>query len=317
MSVLSLRVELRRRGLSIRGCKAALCARLSADLEQSPTSVVSVPARFPQTALLSALSREKRGRAAQSPYVDEERNMKRIKHDIVGYVMASAVWVTGAENMTALWDVAGGYGKGNLSRSEAVYGRSHSQRGVSKNGRAARQLLLLEKTTGPKTLVDKEDIEHLQLTRVEAFHATFIARRMRLVDGMSGEGLDDELTVWRAFCLDDPYFAHCYAAYTRYKQAGWMPRSGLKYGVDWVLYASGTKRHSHAPYCVMLASNAQPIESSWIRLQNKLRLVKNVAKNLIAARVYLPCDNVHDQLSPKDAVNTVQLTELTIDRWVS
>jgi tRNA-intron lyase len=317
MSVLSLRVELRRRGLSIRGCKTALCARLAAHLEQSPRSMVSVPARFPQSLPLSTLSREKRGRAARSLDIDEERTTKRLKHDIVGYVMASAVWVTGTENMTALWDVAGGYGKGNLSRSEAVYGRSYSQRGVSKNGRAARQLHLLEKTTGSQTLVDKDEIEHLQLTRVEAFHATFVARRMRLVDGMCGEGLDDELMVWRAFCLDDPCFAHCFAAYTRYKQAGWMPRSGLKYGVDWVLYASGTKRHAHAPYCVMLASNAQPIESSWIRLQNKLRLVKNVAKNLIAARVDLPSDNVHDLLSPQDAVNTVQLTELTIDRWVS
>jgi tRNA-intron lyase len=319
LSVLSLRVELQRRGLSTRGVKSALHARLSAAIEQTAGSKLTVPARFPAPPQSGAFGTAKRRQSHQQQQLTEdERAIKRAKLDVVGYVMSSAVWVTGAEHMAALWDVADGYGKGNLSRSEPVYAGSRGPRSVTKNGRAARQLLLLEKAgAAAQSAAEKDDVEHLQLTFVESFHATFVGMKMRLVSGVTGQPLDDELSVWRLFCKNDPHFAHVYAAYARYRQAGWMPRSGLKYGVDWVLYAAGSKRHAHSPYCVVLSHDARPIESSWIRLQNKLRLVKNVAKNLIASRVHLPFTDTGGPQSPQDAVESVQLIELTIDRWVS
>jgi tRNA splicing endonuclease len=303
----SLRVELQRRGLSTRGVKSALLARLAAALAVPRAAPVSVPARFPRRGVLAAAARRRAAEAAEV-----ERAAKRARLDVVGVIVAGSVWVCGAEEMDAVWGVADGYGKGSLSRSEPLYGGGG--RGAAKSGRAARQLLELEKAGG---LGDgREGVEHLQMTFVEAFHAAFVARRIRLVD-CDGRRLDEEMAVWRLFCGDDPLFAQVYAAYVRYRLAGWMPRSGLKYGVDWVLYRAGTKRHSHSPYCLILEFGGAPLQPSWIRLQNKLRLVKNVAKNLVAASISMDVPDPSLPDSPQAAVDAVTVTELTIDRWVS
>jgi tRNA-splicing endonuclease subunit Sen2 len=202
-----------------------------------------------------------------------------------------------------------------------MYGAAPGNKSVSKSGRAARQMHALESIkdgTPAEQLSARRDTEHLQLTRVEAFHAAFFSHRIRLADGQSGDRLDDQLAVWRSFCAAEPLFAQTYAAYSRYRRAGWMPRSGLKYGVDWVLYHAGTSKHSHSPYCVILVHDTQgAVETSWVRLQNKLRLVKNVAKNLVTAHVQLSLDNPQAPDSPQAAVDAVQLVELKIDRWVS
>jgi tRNA-intron lyase len=325
LSLLSLRIELQRRGLSTGGVKSALAARLAAACAEADTGSsqsLSVPFRFPSGHRRSANGKRPHGGLNDTSriFTEEEKAAKRARVDAVGHVMAGAVWVVGTDDMSVVWDVADGYGKGNLSRSEPLYAAVTSSKAVAKSGRAARQLLALESNKNRDPIeeqVARRDVEHLQLTRIEAFHASFVTHRIRLVDGQTGVRLDDMLTVWRSFCAADPLFAQTFAAYARYRRAGWMPRSGLKYGVDWVLYRAGSNRHAHSPYCVILTHDGDAaVQSSWIRLQNKLRLVKNVAKNLIAARVRLPLDDPQTPESPNLAIECVQLIELTIDRWV-
>lgn len=324
LSVQSVRVELRRRNLSTHGVKAELCRRLSSALASSTArSNVTVPARFPISQACvckrdtGVISRKRFGIEQMQEKSDGDMKFgKRRKCDVTGFLVAGSVWVSGIDEMAALWDVSDGYGKGSLSRSEPVYA-SADRMGIAKNGRAARQLIALEKTSaGSAKGRSREAVEHLQLTLVEAFHAAFTAQKLRLVN-IKGEPLDNELRTWQIFCSRDPLFARTYAAYAHYRRGGWLPRSGLKYGVDWVLYRMGTKRHSHSPYCVILAHEPVPLEPTWIRLQNKLRLVKNVAKSLIAARVQLSVPDQAFPGSPQEALRTVQITELTIDRWIS
>lgn len=314
LSLHSLRVELQRRGLDTSGLKLALTHRLSVALQRSAgaTAPISVPRRFPRRATLVSNARK---RAADA--VEAARAEKRARLDVVGTLVAGTVWITGQDEMDAVWDVSDGYGKGNLSRSEPVFGAANNAKAQAKSGRAARQLLTLEKAGVAEVVgADREDVEHLQMSAIEGFHASFEARRIRLVD-IEGRRLDDSLAVWRRLCADDPYFARQYGAYVKYRRGGWMPRSGLKYGVDWVLYRAGGKRHAHSPYCVILDFESDRIQPSWVRLQNRLRLVKNVAKNLIAAKVTMDTGNALIPTSPQVAVDSVRITELTIDRWVS
>lgn len=324
LSIHSLRVELQRRNLSTRGVKWELCERLANALRCSATRRnVTVPARFPcvrsespsQATSDVAWQCAEEERSSGNSDVGE-RSTKRQKRVVTGYVVADSVWITGAGDMAEIWDISDGYGKGNLSRSEPLYATADGK-GISKHGRAARQLMALEKSRNVSVREEgRENVEHLQLSFVEAFHAAFVACKLRII-GAKGEVLNDELQAWRLFCTCDKYFARKYAAYSHYRRSGWLPRSGLKYGVDWVLYRTGTRHHAHAPYCVVLSLDPKPLEPNWIRLQNKLRVVKNVAKNLIAARVHLPITDQQFPESPEEAVDLVRISELTIDRWVS
>lgn len=376
LSLLSLRVELQRRGLSTAGCRTALQGRLSDALKredplQRPRGetytarAISVPTSFSAGRQTVAVERrprtppalptpehvpdagdaagtgadqtgtrarckrsaEEAGKGSSEDVVDvgeTTRAEKRPRSTAVGYYMGSAVWVTDESDMSELWDVADGYGKGSLSRSEPMYALLTTDAGVMKNGRAARQLLAIERAAAVEakenndsiSKTDRRGVEHLQLSLVEAFHAAFTSNLLRIVTH-DGSAMEDVLTTWNEFCTREPHFPARYAAYVSYRKAGWMPRSGLKYGVDWVLYRAGAKRHSHSPYCVVLTFDDTGLEKTWIRLQNKLRLVKNVAKSLVIARLYLPTAPTARFSTPQEAVADLQITELTIDRWVS
>ena len=57
-----------------------------------------------------------------------------------------------------------------------------------------------------------------------------------------------ELTIeecYSRFCELQPNFAASYAAYRHYRKLSWIPKSGLKYGGDFVLYRKGPA-HYHA-----------------------------------------------------------------------
>lgn len=324
LSVLALRVELIRRGLRASGLKRSLQSRLKASFAVTGYSI-SVPRRFApaEERVARSINGDDNDGLVSNLQTHEksgltERATKRTRIEVVGYWMGRSVWVVGADEMGALWTMADAYGKGSLSRSAPTY--TTATDASATKGKAARQLIALEKfatkTTGLQA--SREGVEHLQLTLFEAYHATFLARRMTLAT-CEGKPLRDAAHVWSLFSAHTKKFAARFAAYSRYRATGWMPRSGLKYGVDWVLYPLGVEKHSHAPYCVILShpTNTRApsnIERTWIRLQNKLRLVKNVAKSLIVAEVWF--DNGIEPSSWQDANKRVRISEITVDRWV-
>lgn len=322
MSINALRVELARRGLSTEGLKDDLQARLAEVLAQQK-SPITVPSRFyskkdairDSEAIQKPSSKRPR---ADTTKVDQQSPVEKQRRiQVVGHYVGRAVWVMGAENMTAIWTISDAYGKGNLSRSAPTYATAIDA--SSTRGRAARQLLALEKAAQKQSGSDvgRAHVEHLQLTLVEAYHATFVAKRMRIATTW-GESMDDPAKVWHTFAKQLPHFPAAFAAYSKYRATGWMPRSGLKYGVDWVLYPLGSHKHSHAPYCVIVchadSENPSPLESTWVRLQNKLRLVKNVAKSLIVAEVCFAEDVL--PTCSQEAIEKVRISEVTVDRWI-
>ena len=59
---------------------------------------------------------------------------------------------------------------------------------------------------------------------------------------------------WRAFVDNNSrHFVASFVAYTHYRRAGWCPKSGLKFGANWVLYRFGPD-YFHASYQVTSVS---------------------------------------------------------------
>lgn len=247
---------------------------------------------------------------------------------VIGVLRWRTVWICGEHNMRAFWHHMGPLGKASLSRSSPSY-FVHDQQ--SWRGRAARQLLELEgKSNGARADdiaeengTDKLDpsranLEHVQLTLVEAYYAAFVKKAIRLQDEV-GNPLTNAPYAWKLFCdRGGRHFPATFVVYCRYRTAGWIPRSGLKYGTDWVLYPANTRRHTHSPFCLVLRHrDGAPIgmDRTWVSLQNRIRLVKNVAKTLIIAEVITAPDM--DIVSDiRVAFQAVSVSELTIDRWV-
>lgn len=354
LSLHSMRVELRRRHLDTSGLRSDLQARLLQDLAaqffaaakvtstrresgivatrrrriQFSTSV-SVPDRFPgQFSLFSKLREQDDRQWSPEPVHIEEKSLEKdVKAfpthphvQVTGVIRGRAVWITGQAEMAAFWESAGPCGKANLSRSAPSFNMLEAAPVSSLKGRAMRQLLAMEEGEGRKqTSAERVNCEHLQLTLVEAFYSAFVSKHLMICDG-SGKRLTNASEVWTLFCATTEQFALRLVAYCRYRSTGWLPRSGIKYGVDWVLYPAGNKKHSHAPYCVILRldgedGGARGMDRTWIRLQNRLRLVKNVAKTLIITTVYW-ADESKAMCTYDEAFRNAKVTEMTVDRWL-
>lgn len=359
LSLHSLRVELRRRNLSTIGLRPALECRLALDLTsnrsisrarrysstpkrlkhgairrnlRTPRGTISVPPRFPDADMpCSTLPLHFQqdspnrfglliGRISGSQNHASTDPSGKSNFCFSGVLRGQSVWIMGQEQMNAFWEAAGPCGKANLSRSAPSYNVPQDTPTSALKGRAMRQLLALEENEAPAHSFrhQRANTEHLQLTLVEAYYSSFIAKCLVLKDSNS-KILNDPIATWSTFCDRSQRFPLLFVAYCRYRSARWIPRSGVKYGVDWVLYPAATKKHSHAPYCVILrfATNSETaqIDRSWIRLQNRLRLVKNVAKTLVIATITLK-QNVDVTKSFETAFRMADVSEITVDRWI-
>lgn len=101
---------------------------------------------------------------------------------------------------------------------------------------------------------------------------------------------------WTHFSRANPRFVPLYATYHFLRARGWVPRMGVKYGVDFVVYKDGPALF-HADYCVCVKwVNAQgtPLDAyssrdvKQVTLQGLLRMTHTVAKDLLNAYVVAP-----------------------------
>lgn len=354
LSLHALRVELHRRHLKTVGLRPDLEERLVSHLKRNLTCFaevrstqlgctgnsarrprrhsapnITVPTHFPEDfrPFWEGPRGTKRGRdctgSDHSGHPDEERRKVRketapcSKYQISGVLRGHVVWVMGQEMMT-FWDVAGPCGKANLSRSAPSFDSHATLPSSVLKGRAMRQLLALEESEKHSPVRSEgTHMEHLQLTLIEAYYTSFVSKHLILSDEY-GTRVSDPTLAWQLFCSRSHHFPHKFVAYCRYRATGWLPRSGIKYGVDWVLYPDTNRKHAHSPYCVVLRFHEGKMESkidqTWIRLQNRLRLVKNVAKTLVIANIFVEDSKLLASL--EDAFQSVKITEMTVDRWL-
>lgn len=165
--------------------------------------------------------------------------------------------------------------------------------------------------------------EHLLLTYEEAFFLSYGLGYL-LVEDSLGKAMNLE-EMWKTFCQRRKKFVPIYIAYHYYRSCGWVPKPGLKFGTDLILYKEGNSFY-HATYSV----NVQMVESTflnedpyhlmaksdWVTLSGLDRMNEHVAKQLLFCYVIKPTALTEDLLSPK-CISSFSVQEMIVSRWVS
>lgn len=190
--------------------------------------------------------------------------------------------------------------------------------------------------------------EPLCLSSEEAF---FLVTEKELLTVHTPTGLNCLSTeeLWTEFCAYCKRFPFTYFAYHHYRKMGWVPKSGFKFGVDFILYKDGPEFY-HSSYAVLVCENyreAAEVDSTfnlsrttaasgagvevqpkpddkkpasedtyqlkWTDVIGHCRVCESSRKELVVAYVTLsPPHNIH---SP-NCVQFMTLNEVLVTRWL-
>uniref|UniRef100_A0A7M4FQJ9 tRNA-splicing endonuclease subunit Sen2 n=1 Tax=Crocodylus porosus TaxID=8502 RepID=A0A7M4FQJ9_CROPO len=130
------------------------------------------------------------------------------------------------------------------------------------------------------------------------------------------------LELWKVFGEVQPSFRTTYMAYHYFRSKGWVPKVGLKYGTDFLLYRKGPPFY-HASYSVMAELVNDDFEGSlrrpfsWKSLSGLNRTTTNVSKELILCYLIKPSDMTEKEMSSPECMKRIKVQELIVNRWVS
>ncbi|KAI6784994.1 uncharacterized protein J7T54_008088 [Emericellopsis cladophorae] len=203
----------------------------------------------------------------------------------------------------------------------------------------------MEKSDGDNTpsdvIVNKE---HLQLMPEEALWLSFGLGALAVNDPLSGRQLSTRelLALFRQHSYfpprdgpddldlqpDDGFLLH-YAVYHHFRSLGWVPRSGIKFGVDWLLYQRGPV-FDHAEFgLVVVPSYSDPYwrtvgksnpQKKWEWLHSIIRVLSHVMKSLVLVYVEVPPPRELEKSLDKgfaSALKLYKVREVMIKRWSS
>ncbi|KAI0393443.1 hypothetical protein F5Y17DRAFT_466901 [Xylariaceae sp. FL0594] len=186
-------------------------------------------------------------------------------------------------------------------------------------------------STEKKEVADKE---HLQLSPEEAFYLVFALGALSVVDPSTGKPMTcrELFSKLRQLSLprgstgmrpDDPFLVQ-YAVYHHFRSLGWVPRSGIKFGVDWLLYIGGPV-FSHAEFAVIVlpaytdpywkTHEHAPLERSWHWLHSVNRVQSHALKTMVIVYVDIP-PPTEDQ-DPSALLQRYKVREFFMKRWLS
>ncbi|EMT68150.1 Putative tRNA-splicing endonuclease subunit sen-2 [Fusarium odoratissimum] len=196
----------------------------------------------------------------------------------------------------------------------------------------------LERTSKPVL----KNMEHLQLTPEEAFFLSFGLGVLTVTDPSSGAQLSssDLLRLFRqhsyfpprvepadpALQPDDNFLIH-YAVYHYFRSLGWVPRAGIKFGVDWLLYAKGPV-FDHAEFGLIVVpsyshalwkeAGKQDPQKTWQWLHGTVRVLSHVTKSLVLVYVDVPPPSKFEKALEQgvaEALKLYKVREVMVKRW--
>ncbi|KAI9898619.1 hypothetical protein N3K66_006979 [Trichothecium roseum] len=197
------------------------------------------------------------------------------------------------------------------------------------------------RATERQPLVNKE---HLQLMPEEALWLTFALGVLKVTDPLSGLELSSPelFKLFRQHSYfpprngpddpdlqpDDGFLVH-YAVYHHFRSLGWVPRSGIKFGVDWLLYTRGPV-FDHAQFGLIVipsytdswwkANGKRNPQKTWQWLHGIVRVLSHVMKNLVFVYVDVPPPTKFEAgLSNglTEALKLYKIKEIMVKRWSS
>uniref|UniRef100_UPI00358F361F tRNA-splicing endonuclease subunit Sen2 n=1 Tax=Myxine glutinosa TaxID=7769 RepID=UPI00358F361F len=163
-------------------------------------------------------------------------------------------------------------------------------------------------------------IETLQLAPEEAF---FLSYALGCLVISQKQKVLTQSELWCFFIASCPNFAAVYAAYHHFRSCGWVPKPGLKYGTDFLLYRKGPAFY-HASYSVIVemvrgggycGQARRPF--SWRSLSALNRTTASVSKELLFCFVVCPQDLTSEQLKSPECLKKLKVQEVLVNRWVS
>ena len=152
------------------------------------------------------------------------------------------------------------------------------------------------------------------LSLVEAFYLSHAMRALS-VHSPSGHHTMDHLELWRAFLAVDSTHPVRYAAYHHLRTHGWVPRCGLKFGVEYLAYREGVGQY-HSSYCVKVrdVSKACGMDAGpgWLEVTALQRVAEGAGKNLVVMDVVVPSNATMDN---PECVQQFAIQETLVRRW--
>ncbi|XP_044307308.1 tRNA-splicing endonuclease subunit Sen2 [Varanus komodoensis] len=161
--------------------------------------------------------------------------------------------------------------------------------------------------------------EYLQLSLEEAF---FLVYALGCLSIYCNEVPLSILKLWEVFSDTQPSFKATYMAYHYFRAKGWVPKVGLKYGTDLLLYRKGPPFY-HASYSVIAEFVNDDFEGSlcrpfsWKSLSGLNRTTANVSKELMFCYLIKPSDMTEKEMSSPECLKRIKVQVLVLNRWVS
>ncbi|NWV58216.1 SEN2 endonuclease, partial [Daphoenositta chrysoptera] len=161
--------------------------------------------------------------------------------------------------------------------------------------------------------------EYLQLSLEEAF---FLVYALGCLSIYYGEEPLSIVKLWEVFSEVKPDFKTTYMAYHYFRSKGWVPKVGLKYGTDLLLYRKGPPFY-HASYSVVAELVDDTFEGSlrrplsWMSLSGLNRTTANASKELMLCYLIRPSDMTAEEMSTPECMKRIKVQELIVTRWVS
>lgn len=139
-------------------------------------------------------------------------------------------------------------------------------------------------STASNALRPTEDRTAVRLSLEESFFLKHVLNALTVIHQSNGEVKElSEQDLWDRCRSIRSCFVTSYAGYHHLKSKGWLPRSGLLYGVDYVAYQMHpTCCHSDFGVLLMPLQGGKDLpELNWRDLQITNRLIGQVAKRLV------------------------------------
>lgn len=161
--------------------------------------------------------------------------------------------------------------------------------------------------------------EYLQLSLEEAF---FLAYALGCLSIYYEKEPLTIVKLWQAFTAVQPTFRTTYMAYHYFRSKGWVPKVGLKYGTDLLLYRKGPPFY-HASYSVIIELVDDNFEGSlrrpfsWKSLAALSRVSGNVSKELMLCYLIKPSTMTKEDMETPECMKRIQVQEVILSRWVS
>uniref|UniRef100_K1R4D1 tRNA-intron lyase n=1 Tax=Magallana gigas TaxID=29159 RepID=K1R4D1_MAGGI len=152
----------------------------------------------------------------------------------------------------------------------------------------------------------------------------FLAYGLGCLRVYENEKLLNLTDLWRAFCQRHNRFISLYVAYHYFRSKGWVPKSGLKFGTDFIIYKEGPPFY-HGSYSVIvkmvrdddLKEEDNLPTLTWTQIAGLNRLTEHVAKQLLICYVIRPTHVNSDLMLSPNVISQFKVKEIVVSRWVS